>query len=1410
MSEKRYIEVVGADANNLCDVSASIPINALTAIVGVSGSGKSSLLENTLGYEAANRMRCFLNIDSGVTAEGVRAYIGELPPAISVGQRKFQASSRSTIGTATPLLRLLRKLFVQFGKLYADDIGSYVPEITPELLALWLSQYVRGRAVVWAVPVYQYATTGVDAVRRMSQAGITEFRVFSETDRGKKSETGTPMSTAKFQPLRSKVRHTIEALTGEVIVGKESLTQLTALLTLAWKAADGNVFVELPSCNLIELKRGFSYGLDTRIHRIHPNSPRVFRLPSAHLLSFNSPQHDQSGACQVCAGSGRAATVDIASLVSDPSKSMHEGALALWTPKNYKYVSIQHATIEGLRGRVGFDPNVPWSKLPMRARALILDGSVEPVVDIDPVSGNTASGPHLFHGFKRAILERFSRGTSASEALHRFVSSGICEACRGTRWSLQARAVRVGGLTVDQVLAMSFLELRVLMSDTTWHRHVDAGGARGGRRSTPVALNLAKISEGFTNLGLGHLSGARGMLDVSDGESRRIQLAAALNSNLTGMLLMLDEPGRGLHEQDLSSLGNAIRRAAADHTVIMSEHRQRLVSQADCLIELGPGAGVLGGRVLAAGDGLNDVWKRVISLQKNRVPLGAQWLTVRGANINSVANADIEIPLGTLTCVAGISGSGKSSFVRGVLVPALCKALPRKKIDVEDFHLLAGHWTELAGAEGISALHALDQASVSVQPRSLVATYLDVASPIRERFAKIPSAMALDLAPSDFGTNSGRGRCQACLGLGKGRDSGPCAVCGGLRFGAEVLSIRLDGLNMAEVLSMSISMLADYAPSHIPAELSRRLVELGIGHLSLGRSLDTLSGGEVQRLRIARALSQHQQQRGAFFVIDEPACGLHPDDVDLLYRALRHIVAEGANTVVVVEHELSILARCDHLIEFGPGTGPEGGRVIAVGSPLKVSKRDTPTGHVLGKHRSNSRKTTRRLAGCRAPVSAEVATIARAEIRQLLGNDVTVPEEESCVRPAAIFAPRDDSRRSHELADLDQAIVGVALDALDRSADGRSTLVDRWRQNLDASLVINPFLDTVAVWGRQIPFSIAKEVESHARAMGLYRLNKGSSNGLAIRMTGERLRPKDGSVTALTRALADAAALGNGYIELVTNKGEILASTQDRLLDLGRGIVGPRRAAPAHFSRFSVTGGCRCCDGRGSVNSIDERFLIEEKHAGVFEEVLLEKRVLALLRGVRRSTMIPFFRRMVGEGLWPDVPWAKMSPVQRFTFLHGFWHRPGHGTFTKAGKDVDGSEANHWLLWDGLVPMLLAQLDRSKDEAWKGTITQAVKGVSCAHCLGSGLSPHASLLQIGGRSLSEWTINGTVAELLNALRSLPELPNRAQLARNRVLACLAPLMDLEIPLREIPSSIIRRKVLALAAEQFVGLPVIFL
>jgi energy-coupling factor transporter ATP-binding protein EcfA2 len=469
----------------------------------------------------------------------------------------------------------------------------------------------------------------------------------------------------------------------------------------------------------------------------------------------------------------------------------------------------------------------------------------------------------------------------------------------------------------------------------------------------------------------------------------------------------------------------------------------------------------------------------------------------------------------------------------------------------------------------VTSLHAVDQSPAAAHRRSLVATFLGIAEVLRNAFAATPEARRLGLLPRDFSTNAGRGRCQRCMGLGTVEDGGPCPVCGGLRFGFDVLSVRVGGSNLVELFDAPVARLASSVLSAalLDAPLLRRMDELGIGYLSLGRSLDTLSGGEIQRLRIARALA-HPEAAGALFVLDEPAGGLHPRDVERLHRALRHMVADGANTVVLVEHDPLLLAACDHIVEFGPGGGPAGGRVVASDRPDVVRSLDTPTGRALGAivepplpSSSGGVATPARAAATRAD-----ALRARAEIRQILGDDVEVPDETNADEPTvpvALAAVTTEARRPRELAGLDHEIAKVLLDAAVPDVDaGLRELAVAWGRTDALRLQIHPMLDAMVTWGPRVPRSVAAEAHTHLAAMGLHLVVEREQDVRAIRATGQRFQPTTPSPGARLAAVRDAFVLGGGYVELADARGRVSAQFNARLMDLDRGLVGPRQPTP--------------------------------------------------------------------------------------------------------------------------------------------------------------------------------------------------------------------------------------------------------
>jgi excinuclease ABC A subunit len=1404
------IEVVGASINNLQDVDVRLPSNAVTAIVGVSGSGKSSLVDRTIAAAATERTYRFLGIPGAGNAVEVSAFVGATPPAVVVAQRAYQASTRNTVATSTGLLRALRRLFIRHSVPFAGDVGETVPEATPDIVYQWLIRHMTGKVIVWAVPVFRAYTDGIAEIRALADAGIAEAVVYSETDRGKRAETGTSLATSRFKGLRPDVSHTIEAKVGEVRIGDKSAGLLLDLLHTAWRAGSGKIFVETTETRDPALIRTFSYGFDSRRHRVHPKSAKVFRIPDPHLFSFNAPRHEDSGACPHCSGSGIAIDVQEELLVARPERAMHDGAFALWTEKNYRYVNIQHATIEGLRGRDGFDPDMPWKKLPATAKRLILDGSSVPVVDIDPRTRKKASSPHVFPGFRRAILERVARQSTSTEVLKRFVSTGDCPSCGGTRWRFETRALKLGGRSIDEVLAAPFSVLVGWAVD--WHAAAkqEARSSAAAREIGTLVENIAHIARAFVKVGLGHLSGSRSLLNVSDGEARRIQLASVLNSRLSGLLLVLDEPGRGLHEADLARLAEAIDDAARLHTVLMSEHRTRLVQHAQQIIQLGPGAGAEGGRVI---EGRADDWGSQFKGGALNVAgkTGRAFLEILGASANTVRNQDVRIPLGSFTCIAGVSGSGKSSFVRGVLVPALRERLPESDVNIEDFRVARGTWRECKGVNQIKALYALDQANPSGQARSLVATYLGLADVLRREFASIEQARRLSLSATDFGTNAGRGRCQSCMGLGRHPDGGTCPVCGGLRFGHDALSVRFAGLNIAEWLDLPLSALNGMPFSWLPPALVNSLLELGVGHLSLGRSLSTLSGGEIQRLRLSRAIAV-EGRVGAVFVLDEPACGLHPQDVESLYRAIRHVVSGGKNTVIAVEHDPYLLAQCDYLVEFGPDGGPDGGEVIAYGAPEEIRAGHTATGWALTNPVFRPQKAQRpqksQRTGGQAPAELDEALAARQEIRQILGDDVAPPDEGRASRPGAIFEHKDTLTRSLELGGIDRALISVALEELSGPAAMLENLLQIWKRHPTATLYVNPLLDAVSVWGTSIPATVIDQARHDARAMGLDDFTHDVENPMLLRVSGTRLGLSGSSASDMAVALRDGWALGGGFVDLIDSSGKSIAKATERLFDVESGLVGPRRHHPEHFLRSSLLGCCLMCKGSGAVSEVIERHVIGNPKSTVFAEDFFAPEIAVGLKGFRRNELIPFFRRMTDEGMWRDVAWNRMTSAEKAIVFWGYWVRPGIGTFLKRGRSVDGSEVNHWLMWDGLATKILPSRTSTTDGDRRHSSDHSQR--VCPLCEGTGLSKHAKLLLLAGRPVHEWTRDRTVGELLAALEKLKPSNRRQAMELHRVLHCLRPFRSSKSRLNEPVDPKLRLQVLPLIAEAYTGLATFFM
>lgn len=1364
------IEIIGATANNLKSVDCLFPFPGLSAIIGVSGSGKSSLLQETLAAEASRRNTLFLGqtVRRMPTAMTVDAFVGRLPPALHVGQRPFRASARTTVGTASSILGELRHLFLMDGAPFTAD-GAPVSPPSPETYADWLSRHYRGVAIVWAVPLRWQSSDGTAAAARLHAAGIETAVLRSETDRAAVHQRGRTIDLKRWKPLNPSVRHALEAEVDRVRIDAPSdRPSIAALLDKAWRIAGPDVIVELPDAPAELAAGAMGHLLDGRRDWVDPAQPDLFRAPDRHLLSFNAPEHPDSGACRQCLGVGRSVDIVEGALVPDPNRSVRDGAFSLWAEKAYQHVNIHHATIEALAGRHGFSPDTPWSALPPQARRLLLEGTGSELIQgIDPSSGRKRGAPRRFEGFRAAILRRWESSLAGAQRLGHLVREQACPACAGSRWSREARALRTAGHRLAEWLALPMAELEQAVSAHT-----------ASAAAAPTLARLRAKASIYRRLGLGHIASDRGMQTISDGEARRLQIGSVLAVPAGRLLLLLDEPARGLHESDLEEMVGVLNNLALRHSVIVNEHRTGLVRAAQHVVELGPGAGPHGGEIVGTRSPDTDGARTATHQDTGHFE---KWLALEGATLRTVRSQDLRLPLGGVTAFVGVSGSGKSSIVNGVLVPALADSgVACEGETANDGDL--GRWARIAGAKLIDRVHVLRQRVPPRNRRSLVATTTNALDHVATAWAASPDARAMRLDPKDFRLGSGGGRCQTCLGTGEVLEDDvgiTCPACAGGRYGPEALTPRVAGLDIAATLDQPVATLREQwlgsSDAHYPRvllPLFESMIELGVGHLALGRKLDSLSGGEVQRLRIARLLADGRDAQRHLFVLDEPAAGLHLHDTERLLAALRRMTGGGRNTVVLIEHNLHLIAQADWLIELGPGAGSAGGRIIAQGTPTEVAAGDTPTGRALldtsvrGHSPAFSKSPAAAVWDSGSPTLSARTLLARIEH----GSDEMEP---AAPVPDLVERLLDQERKVWEIGDLHLELAKLAIgDFRHRAKRERKQLIECWQANPGATLVIAPLIHEMRTWGLRLPRSQAHHALSRIAKLRLTLL-PGSVLGNPERV---RLAPAallgavrtDGEPLETTLALA--LATGGGHVELHSAPGEVLASLDNTPMALELGLIAPLQLEPAALSRFSAAGKCPACAGCGSTRVAAPDLLVQpgEIRSAKSAQGLLTAEAAALLKGFWRTHAAPFFRRLEQEGLAPDD--------LRETLLGGYWQRPGAGTFLKKPQ-ADPDEVASWLRWDGLYRNVLRELPRSRHGTWAKAVLDSAHDQPCPVCAGSGHCDVIRLVGLAGRSLADWLDGATVGELADALNADRSVHDRRRSRTvERILACLGPLV----------------------------------
>ena len=935
--ELDHILIRGAREHNLKGVDVKIPKKKLVVLCGVSGSGKSSLAFDTLYAEGQRRYveslsayaRQFLDRLDKPKYDTIRG----LSPTISIEQKTASTNPRSTVGTITEIADYLRLLFARVGEQHCHRCGGRVGGQNAEQIAHELIASDRGKKVVLLAPLLvNRKGEHRDLLEQARRSGYVRLRVDGEIVRSEGLEA-----------LDKRKKHHVEAVIDRVTLNRSSLSRLTESVEGALSVGEGLLIAAFDDDERV-------YSEKMACHKCGISFPEL--TPQA--FSFNGPQ----GMCPDCNGLGTRVAIDPERIIPDEDLTIDEGAIASWG----KDVSQKTGWSHGFRGQIikllDVSPKVPWAKLSKKKRETLLYGlpgkkfrvkwkgkSGEGTLDIE------------WEGLVPRLMRRFSatRSERAKRWYARFMGDATCSTCRGTRLRRESAAVKFAGHSIVELSAMT------VEDGAAFFAGLSLEGA-----TLQIASEVLKEIRGrldfLAAVGLGYLSLDRAGPTLSGGESQRIRLASQVGSELTGVIYILDEPSIGLHQRDNRRLLKTLERMRdIGNTVVVVEHDEDTILAADHVIDFGPGAGVRGGRVVHNGtpkamlrskQSLTGAYlsgRMAIPRRSERRPARGH-ISVISAREHNLQGIDVRFPLGVLTAVTGVSGAGKSSLVSEVLYPALAR-------EHQGSTRRVGRHSHIEGSDGIDKVINIDQRPIGRTPRSNPATYIKVFDEMRRFYAQLPEAKVHAYKPGRFSFNVKGGRCETCQGDGVRTIEMHflsdvyvrCEQCQGRRFNEATLAVRYRGKSIADVLEMTVSEALDLFKVHTKVAAPLRLLEeVGVDYLHLGQPSPTLSGGEAQRIKLARELAKRATGR-TLYVLDEPTTGLHFDDVRKLLTVLDRLVDAG-NTVVVIEHNLDVIKCADHVIDLGPEGGPAGGRLVAQGTPEEVAKVNSSyTGRFLGR-----------------------------------------------------------------------------------------------------------------------------------------------------------------------------------------------------------------------------------------------------------------------------------------------------------------------------------------------------------------------------------------------------------------------------------------------------------------------------